>query len=48
MDEINGMAAQLSELVEYRNDKKKREAKRIQFVEATSGKKNRDVRYTNV
>ena len=39
MDEINGMAAQLSELVEYRNERKKREAKRIEFVQATSGKK---------
>lgn len=38
MNEINGLAAQLSELADYRKDKREREANRIKFVQASSGK----------
>lgn len=38
MEEVNGLAAQLTELVDYRKDKQEREANRIKFVQAGSGK----------
>ena len=38
MNEVNGLAAQLAELADYRKDKQRREANRIKFVQSSSGK----------
>lgn len=38
MSEVNGLAAQIPQLLQYRNERKEREAKRIAFVKQTSGR----------